>query len=46
MNDLSITIHRDPSPDGYQQAFVARGGARLSPRAFPEFVLTVDEILP
>lgn len=39
-----IEIYRDPSPEGYQQVRTL-GGESLSPQAFPELILTVDELL-
>jgi len=45
VNGRRILVNRDPTPEGYRDAFVASGTDRLSPRAFPDFVLQVDEIL-
>jgi Uma2 family endonuclease len=40
-----VLVYREPGPDGYRVAFEARGETRLSPQAFPSFVLTADEIV-
>jgi Uma2 family endonuclease len=40
-----VEIYREPSSEGYRQSRTIRRGERLSPAAFPQFVLTVDEIL-
>jgi Uma2 family endonuclease len=40
-----IGMYRDPNPEGYQQVRTLRRGEHLSPQAFPEFILTVDELL-
>ena len=44
VNGRSITLYRDPSGDSYQSTSVAQGGDRLSLQAFPELVLTADEV--
>ena len=45
LNGASITVHREPGPEGYRSVFLARGNDHLSPQAFPEFMLTADQIL-
>jgi Uma2 family endonuclease len=40
-----IEVYREPSPDGYRQVHTRRRGERLSPVAFPQFILVVDEVL-
>jgi hypothetical protein len=40
-----IEVYRAPSPEGYQQVRTLRQGERLSPQAFPELSVTVDELL-
>ena len=45
LNGKSITVYRDPSPDGYRQIITVRDDERLSPQAFPEFMLTASQIL-
>lgn len=44
LNGESITVHREPGPDGYRNVFVVRGSDHLSPEAFPEFVLIAGAI--
>jgi Uma2 family endonuclease len=44
LNGASITVHREPGPEGYRSVRVVRGDDRLNPEAFPEFVLTADQI--
>ena len=41
----SVTVYREPSPDGYVQAVVATGPSELSARAFPDFILRAARIL-
>ncbi len=45
LNEQSITVHREPGPAGYRSVSVVRSDDRLSPQAFPEFILTADQIL-
>ena len=45
LNGPSITVHREPGPAGYRSVSVVRNDDRLSPQAFPEFILTADQIL-
>jgi Uma2 family endonuclease len=40
-----IEAYREPTPEGYRQVHTRRRGERLSPEAFPQFSLTVDEVL-
>jgi Uma2 family endonuclease len=40
-----IEMYRFPGPEGYQQIRTLRRGDRLSPQAFPELIVTVDELL-
>jgi Uma2 family endonuclease len=40
-----IEVYRSPSPEGYQQVRTLRRGEGLSPQAFPELSVTVDELL-
>lgn len=40
-----MEMYRVPSPAGYRQVRTLRRGERLSPQAFPELRLTVDELL-
>jgi Uma2 family endonuclease len=41
----AIEVYRQPSPAGYGDARVLRRGERLSPLAFPDLTLAVDELL-
>ena len=41
----TITVYRDPGPDGYTTAQVARRGDLLAPVAFPDRTLTVADVL-
>ncbi len=40
-----VVMGRDPSPEGYRTLRIARRGETLSPLAFPDLTLSVDEIL-
>jgi Uma2 family endonuclease len=40
-----VAVYRDPAPDGYRSVHIARPGEALRPLAFPDFVVSVDEIL-
>ena len=40
-----VLVHREPTPDGYRLVSAARRGERLSPLAFPDRELAVDELL-
>src|SRR5882724_6121200 len=40
-----IEVYRAPGPEGYQQVRTLRRGERLSPQAFPDLIVTVDELL-
>jgi Uma2 family endonuclease len=40
-----IEVYRAPAPEGYRQVHMRRRGERLAPEAFPQFSLTVDEVL-
>jgi Uma2 family endonuclease len=40
-----VEVYQAPSPEGYQQVRTRRRGERLSPQAFPELSVTVDELL-
>jgi Uma2 family endonuclease len=40
-----IRVYREPSPTGYQVTFDRRRGEHLSPLAFPDLDLAVDDIL-
>ena len=40
-----ITVHRDPSPTGYQTVETVRRGERLTILALPDLALTADDLL-
>ncbi len=40
-----VVVYRDPAPDGYRTAHVARPGDEIRPLAFPELAVAVAEIL-
>lgn len=40
-----IEIYRDPAPDGYHTTITALRGDTVSPLAFPDLALSVDDIL-
>jgi len=42
--DERIVVHRDPRPEGYQQVFELSGDERVSPLAFPDLVLTPNQL--
>jgi Uma2 family endonuclease len=44
VNNRQVIVHRDPSPEGYREVFEVRGRAHLSPLAFPDLVLTLDQV--
>ena len=43
--DRRIEIYRDPSPDGYRSVVSVGPGGTVSPLAFPDLVLLVEDIL-
>ncbi len=40
-----IEVYRDPSENGYRECIVLEPGQSVSPRAFPELLIPVSEIL-
>jgi Uma2 family endonuclease len=40
-----VLVHRDPGPDGYRLVTTARRGDQLQMLAFPNEIITVDELL-
>lgn len=40
-----VLVHREPTPEGYRLISSARRGERLSPLAFPDCELAVDDLL-
>jgi Uma2 family endonuclease len=41
----TISVYRDPAPDGYRIELTTRRGEQISPSHFPDRVLSVDDIL-
>lgn len=41
----TVTVHRDPSPEGYRTVTTASPGDTLSPEAFPSLEIPVNDIL-
>lgn len=41
-----IHVYQDSAPDGYRRARAAEEGQSLSPLAFPEFGLAVEDVIP
>ncbi|MBI2864383.1 MAG: Uma2 family endonuclease [Chloroflexi bacterium] len=41
----TITVYRDPSPDGYRTARVARRGEHIAPLAFSDRPIAVSDVL-
>jgi hypothetical protein len=39
-------VHRQPTPEGYQEIFARLDGATLSPLARPEATVSVTQLLP
>jgi Uma2 family endonuclease len=40
-----LEVHRQPTPDGYQDVRVLQRGTSVAPEAFPQLVLTIDTLL-
>lgn len=45
LNSDRVAVYTDPTPDGYATTRVFRRGESVSPRAFPDLVIAVDDIL-
>jgi len=45
LNRDRVTVYRDPTPDGYATSRVYRRGESISPLAFPDLAVAVDDIL-
>jgi Uma2 family endonuclease len=45
VNEAAIVVHREPSPEGYQNVMRLAGTDSLSPLAMPEVVWTVNALL-
>lgn len=41
----TVTVHREPGPDGYGITQVVRRGEQIAPTAFPDRPVTVDSML-
>lgn len=41
----TVTVYRDPGPDGYRDARIYRRGERIAPLAFPDREVAVTELL-
>ena len=39
-----IDVHRDPAPDGYRQIVQFENGGSISPRAFPDILISLPEL--
>jgi Uma2 family endonuclease len=42
----AVEVYREPGPNGYRSERRVERGATLSPGAFPDVAIVVDEILP
>jgi Uma2 family endonuclease len=45
LNETTVTVYRDPDPDGYRITQVVRRGGRLAPISFPDREVSVDALL-
>lgn len=45
MQEGQLHIFREPSPNGYQTEEIVRGAIAVSPLAFPQVELTLDQML-
>jgi Uma2 family endonuclease len=45
LNGDRVTVYRDPTPDGYATTRVYRRGESISPLAFPDLVVAVEDVL-
>lgn len=45
LETAEVTVHREPTPDGYRSVELETGDAPLSPEAFPAIRLTVPAIV-
>jgi Uma2 family endonuclease len=45
LNRDQIIVHRDPTPSGYSTIRITRSGETISPLAFPDLVIAVNDIL-
>jgi Uma2 family endonuclease len=42
---MAITIHRDPSPDGYREVMIRQGDDPIAPTAFPDMRIAAQRFL-
>jgi Uma2 family endonuclease len=40
-----IEVYRAPGPESYREVYTRGRGERVSPQAFPQLTLTVEEVL-
>ena len=45
INEAAVVVHREPSPEGFQNVLRLAGEDRLSPLAMPEASWTINELL-
>ena len=45
LNAGRVTIYRDPGPSGYASTRVARRGETISPLAFPDLTISVEDVV-
>ena len=45
VNTMEVVVHREPSPDGYQNVARLSGAETISPLAMPDAVWTIDALL-
>jgi Uma2 family endonuclease len=45
LNRDQLVVHRDPTPDGYGTVQVLRRGESISPLAFPDLTVRVEDII-
>ncbi len=45
LNRERLIVYCEPGPEGYRRVSEVKGTATLSPQAFPELILTVDQVL-
>ncbi|MCL4370495.1 MAG: Uma2 family endonuclease [Chloroflexi bacterium] len=46
LDQETLTMYRDPAPDGYHTVRVVRRGEQVAPAAFPSHSLAISDILP
>jgi Uma2 family endonuclease len=45
LNRVLVTVSCEPSPTGYPTVRIYRSGQTVSPQAFPDISLTIDDVL-